>query len=456
MKNTKLVQLITKTIKKHHMLNKYDRVVVGVSGGADSVSLLMALNAIREDYFLDLVVCHVNHKMRPISAERDQEFVERLCKQMGVKCYTKIADVTALANEWNMSDEEAGRKVRYDFFNEIAGPQGKIATAHNKNDNAETVLMRFIRGTGLKGLTGIPYRRNNIIRPLLDASRDEIEQFLTDINQDHITDESNLQPIYTRNKIRLNLIPEIQREFNPNFIETLTNNIANYADDEDYMSKQAEKVLKHNFDFFDDEFRIHKGIFILEHPAIIKRAVKLAFSKTFGVELSSQAINNIVDLNNKSSGTKLTVIDEIVATAQYSNILIRKGSPDKIMCEFKIDTSAKNSCGTFHTDNMTITYETVTCENIVNNAREFYYPKDLCGEGLTMRTRRDGDVVYVEPGVRKKLKKFFIDNKIDAHKRDSFWLLVNDKNEIVWIPKLFGSRLAEKDRSGEMIKFTIL
>ena len=455
MKDNILIKKMLSTIKQHNMIKKNDRIIIGVSGGADSVALLRALSALREDYNLDLVVCHVNHKMRPGSAERDQEFVEALCAKLGVKCATKISNVSRLATEWGVSDEEAGRKVRYEFFNEMAGPGGKIATAHNKNDNVETVLMRFMRGTGLKGLTGIPYCRDNIIRPLLDISRAEIEQFLSDINQDHITDETNLEPIYTRNKIRLNLIPEIQKEFNPNFIETLSNNIGNYSDEEDYMNQQAHKALKCDFSFYNDAFHIHKGIFIMEHPAIIKRAVKLAFSKTFGVELSSQAINNIVDLNNKHSGTKMTVVDEIVATVQYSNIIIQKGSPDKIMCEFNLDTGVDKPV-VFHTNNLSISYEPVVGNDVVNTAATFYLPKNLAGSRLTFRTRRDGDIVVLEPGLRKKLKKFFIDNKIDAHKRDNYWLLVNEKNEIVWIPKLFGSRLNQEDRSGEMLKFTIV
>jgi tRNA(Ile)-lysidine synthase len=227
-----LVRKMINTIEQHNMIQANDRVIVGVSGGADSVALLRALRAVQSNYNLTLIVCHVNHKIRPGAAERDQKFVEELCRELGVECHVKEAHVETLAKEWNMSDEEAGRKVRYDFFNETAGVYGKIATAHNKNDNAETVMMRFMRGTGLHGLTGIPYQRDNIIRPILDISRDEIEEYLEEIGQTHITDETNLQPIYTRNKIRLNLIPEIQREFNPNFVETLTNNISTYRDED--------------------------------------------------------------------------------------------------------------------------------------------------------------------------------------------------------------------------------
>lgn len=455
MKNHNLAKKMIETISEHNMIQKNDKIIIGVSGGTDSVALLRALHTLRDDYNLRLVVCHVNHKIRPGAAERDQEFVESLCKDLGVECCVKEADVSALANDWNMSDEEAGRKVRYDFFNEVAGADGKIATAHNKNDNAETVMMRFMRGTGLHGLTGIPYKRNNIIRPLLDVSRAEIEEYLTKINQSHITDETNLKPIYTRNKIRLNLIPEIQKEFNPNFIETLSNNITNYADEDDYMTQQANKAVQTYFKITEGELRICKNVMQEEHIAIVKRAIKTAFTKAFNIELSYQSINNIVSIFNKPNGTKMTVVGEIVASVQYSGIVIQVGSPDKIMCEFAIDTDLVGRSGCLNTNNMTIWYGVVNADNVVNDGKTFCYPLHLCQNGFTLRTRREGDVVSIAPSIRKKLKKFFVDEKVDAVKRDECWLLVNENNEVVWIPGLFGSRLEEKDRHGKMIQFVV-
>lgn len=451
----KMIQKMKETIAAHKLLERNSHIVVGVSGGADSVALLRALLAIRDEYNLTISVCHVNHKIRPGSAERDQEFVKRLCEQFNIPFFVKEVEVVQIAEELGISEEEAGRRIRYDFFNEVARERGLIATAHNKNDNAETVMMRFMRGTGLKGLTGIPYKRDNIIRPLLDVSREEIELFLKEIDQDHITDESNLLPVYTRNKIRLHLIPEIQQEFNPNFIDTLANNIANYADDEDYMNKQAVNAINCDFVFGDNELTIYKGIALVEHVAIIKRAVRIAFQRVFNIDLSSQAVAKIVDLFQKPVGTKTTIVDEIIATAQYSNIIIRVGAPDKIMCELKIDPTDHNCSGSFDTGKMTINYSVVHEDNAINTARVFYMPRNLCYGNLTLRTRREGDVVAMAPGIRKKLKKFFIDNKIDAAKRDNFWLLVNDRNEIVWIPQLFGGRLKEEDRTGEMIKFEV-
>ena len=454
--NHNLVRKMLNTIKEHGMIEDGDRIVIGVSGGADSVALLRALHAVRDDYNLTLIVCHINHKIRPGSAERDQRFVEELCQKLGVNCYVKEARVEELAREWNMSDEEAGRKVRYDFFEEHVCVDGKIATAHNKNDNAETVLMRFMRGTSLHGLTGIPYCRDNIIRPLLDFSRDEIEEYLKEIGQDYITDETNLQPIYTRNKIRLNLIPEIQKEFNPNFVETLTNNISNYKDEDDFMFKCAYGAIEKYFDIENDrKIWISKDIVEREHVAVVKRAIRMVIADIFGAELSSQTVNNIVMLMKKPTGVKMTVVDDIVASVQHSGVLIREGSDDKIMAEFNLKTDIDNQV-VLHTNSMSIQYNIVCAENVVNNKDVFYYPVNLCQDGFTLRTRRDGDVIAIAPGLRKKLKKFFVDEKIDAAKRDEYWLLGNAQGEIVWIPGLFGSRLKDEDRGGKFVRFQVV
>ena len=450
-----LINKMHQTIEQNNMLSYGDRVIVGVSGGADSVALLRALHAVRDAYNLDLIVCHINHKIRPGAAERDQRFVEELCRDLGVEFHIKEAYVEALSREWNMSDEEAGRKVRYDFFNEIAGPNGKIATAHNKNDNAETVMMRFMRGTGLHGLTGIPYCRGNIIRPILDVSRDEIEEYLQEIGQAHITDETNLQPIYTRNKIRLNLIPSIQENYNPNFIDTLTNNVTNYREEDAFMTECATKVVRDCFEIENEKIWVNKEKLKNEHAAIAKRAIKIAFTKVFNVDLSSQSVSNIIGLLGKSNGTKMTIVDEIIASVQHSGIVIQDGVGDKMMVEFNLRTDVDREV-VLHTNNMEIRYDVVEAQNVVNNHRTFYCPAHLCQGGFTLRTRRDGDVIAIAPGIRKKLKKFFIDEKIDAAERDEYWLLVNENNEVVWIPGLFGSRLREEDRSGEFVKFVIV
>lgn len=448
-----LIEKMLKTISQHNLISSGDRIVVGLSGGADSVALLTALLALRDAFNLTLIACHINHKIRSGTAERDQRFVEDLCSTLGVECHVKEAQVEALAKEWGLSVEEAGRRVRYDFFHEIAGKDGKIATAHHMNDNVETVLMRFMRGTGLHGLTGIPYRRDNIIRPLLDVSRDEIEKFLRENNISHITDESNFETIYTRNKIRLSLIPEIQREFNPNFLETLTNNIGVYREENDFIVQSASKIIPLYFKENKEEIEISKEIVEREHPAIIKRAVLMTMKKVFSIEPSSQVVKNINSLLVKPSGTSFTINDELIAIANYKTVVIRKNTVvEKDDNEIVVDINSD----VVQIDKMNIKIERVTAENVVNNANVFYLPIQSCSSPLIFRTRRDGDVIVIAHNIKKKLKKFFIDSKIPAYERDKYWCLVDENNEVVWIPTLFGSRLEKSKRCGEFWRFEVL
>lgn len=448
-----LIEKMLKTISQHNLISSGDRIVVGLSGGADSVALLTALLALRDAFNLTIIACHVNHKIRSGTAERDQKFVENLCSTLGVECHVKEAQVEALAKEWGLSVEEAGRRVRYDFFNEIAGETGKIATAHHMNDNVETVLMRFMRGTGLHGLTGIPYRRDNIIRPLLNISRSEIEEFLRENNISHITDESNFETIYTRNKIRLNLIPEIQRKFNSNFLETLTNNIGVYREEDDFIFQSASKIIPVYFKESNDEVEISKEIIEKEHVAVIKRAILMIMKKVFNIEPSSQVVKNINSLLVKPSGTSFTINDELIAIANYKTVVIRKNTVvEKDDNEIIVDVNSDS----VQVGELNIKIERVTAENVVNNSNVFYLPVQNCSSPLIFRTRRDGDVIVIAHGMKKKLKKFFIDQKVPAYERDKYWMLVDENKEVFWIPRLFGSRLEESKRCGEFVRFEVL
>lgn len=449
-----LIERMMKTINRHNLIKNGDKIVVGLSGGADSVALLHALLSISKKFNLNIVACHVNHKIRTDTAERDQKFVEELCKSLGVECYVKEVHVEALAKKWGICTEEAGRRVRYAFFDEIAGCDGKIATAHHMNDNAETVVMRFLRGTGLHGLSGIPYQRNNIIRPLLDVSRKDIELFLTDEGYSHITDESNLIPVYTRNKIRLNLIPEIQRDFNPNFVETLANNISVYRDEDDFMTESALKIIPLYFTASENRISISKSVIQKEHIAIIRRAVAIFLKNTFGFEPSLQAINSIVELLNKHSGASFDICNELTVISNYENVVIfTKVVVQRNMSEFCINLSEN---GVIYVDDMIINHSQVSAVNVENNPSVFYLPASYAEKYMVIRTRREGDVLNVAPSIRKKLKKFFIDEKIPSYERDKYWVLANQKNEVLWIPKLFGGRLDESERKGDFVKFEIL
>ncbi|HAL11407.1 MAG TPA: tRNA lysidine(34) synthetase TilS, partial [Ruminococcaceae bacterium] len=214
--NTPLEQKAWAAVQQYSLFRQGDRIAIGVSGGADSVALLRFLAARREENQWDLVVCHIHHGLRGEEADRDERFVGALAEHLGLSYAVRHIDAARLALEDHISVEEAGRNARYAFLAETAGEGGYIATAHTLDDTIETVLMNLIRGTGLHGLCGIPRTRGNIIRPLLDVTRAEVEEYLARLGQPYCTDSTNLTDDYTRNRIRHEILPQL-RTLNPNF-----------------------------------------------------------------------------------------------------------------------------------------------------------------------------------------------------------------------------------------------
>lgn len=214
--STVLEQKALCALRQYSLFSQGDRIAVGVSGGADSVALLRFLAALRPQFGWDLVVCHIHHGLRGAEADRDECFVRALAEQLGLPCAVSRIDAAALALRDHISVEEAGRTARYAFFAQTAGEGGRIATAHTLDDSIETVLMNLVRGTGLRGLCGIPRIRGNIVRPLLDCTRAEVEDYLGTLGQPYCTDSTNLTDDYTRNRIRHDILPRLC-ELNPNF-----------------------------------------------------------------------------------------------------------------------------------------------------------------------------------------------------------------------------------------------
>ena len=220
----KLEQNFLDTIKENNLINKGDVIVVGVSGGPDSITLLTCLNKYKDYLGIEIISAHINHLIRKDSTE-DEQYVENMCKNMGIKCYVKRADVEKIAKEQKKGSEEVGRKIRYDFFDEVARKENanKIAIAHNMKDNAETILLNIIRGSGLTGLEGIQAEEyGKYIRPLINCTREEIEEYCEKNNLQPRIDSTNKENIYRRNIIRNKLLPQLQ-ELNPNIVESLSN-----------------------------------------------------------------------------------------------------------------------------------------------------------------------------------------------------------------------------------------
>lgn len=233
-------------IKKYNLINEGDKIVIGVSGGPDSICLLDVLNLLKEKLNFQIYVAHINHMIRE-EADSETSYVQEFCKNREIECFVKRIDVQEYAKQNKMGTEEAGRIIRYEFFDEVAKKvsANKIATAHNSNDRAETVLLNILRGSGISGLKGIePIRDNKYIRPLLETSREDIEEYCSANNLEPKIDKTNLESIYKRNKIRNDLIPYIKKEYNPNFLKTI-NRLSEVATEEnEYMEKMTENAFR--------------------------------------------------------------------------------------------------------------------------------------------------------------------------------------------------------------------
>ena len=242
-----LIHKVLDTIKKYHLIETGDKLVLGVSGGPDSITMLDILLKIKQEKQIafDMVVAHVNHMIRE-EANEDEEFVKKYCMKNNIQFFSKSIDVQKIANTNKISTEEAGRDVRYAFFNEVLEKINgtKIAIAHNKNDKVETIIMNALRGCGLPGLKGIEPVREQYIRPLIECDRKEIEDYCEENHIEPRMDKTNFENIYTRNKIRNVLIPYIQQEFNSNIIATIDRLSNLVTEQESYIQKQVEKVYE--------------------------------------------------------------------------------------------------------------------------------------------------------------------------------------------------------------------
>lgn len=287
---------VLKTIKKYNLIESGDKLVLGVSGGPDSISMLNVLREIAEDETIDLkfqiVVSHINHNIRK-EAKEDEEFVKKYCDENNIKFFSKSIDVEKIANNSKIGIEEAGRKVRYEFFDEVLNKtnSNKIAIAHNKNDKVETMIMNVLRGSGLLGLKGIEPKRGKYIRPLIEIEREKIEEYCEEKNLNPRIDKTNFDNTYSRNKVRNVVIPYIKQEFNPNIIKTLDRLSELVKEEDTYVEKQVEKAYKEIFiEENNEEIILNLKKFNNYEKVIKSRIVLYTITRLFG---SSKGIEKI-------------------------------------------------------------------------------------------------------------------------------------------------------------------
>ena len=321
-----LEEKIYDTIKKYNLINSNDKVICGVSGGPDSICMLDILRKIKQENKIDfeIIVCHINHMLRAEAIE-DEKYVENYCKKNQIKCYIKRIDVKEYANNKKQGTEEAGRNIRYDFFEEIFQKENanKIAIAHNKNDKIETMIMNALRGSGISGLKGIePIRNNKYIRPLIETERLDIEKYCKQNKLEPRIDKTNFENEYTRNKIRNIVLPYIQKEFNPNIIETLDRLSSVIKEDDDYLNGKTMEVYN-KIKISEEQGHIILDLkeFRKQDISIKKRLILYTITKTIGTAQNIEKVNidDIIKLCENNVGNKFLTPNKNI------KILVNKG-----------------------------------------------------------------------------------------------------------------------------------
>lgn len=307
-----LEEHVLKTIKTNNLIEDGDSIVVGVSGGPDSITLLDVLLKLQKEINFNIVVAHVNHMIRNEAID-DEKYVENYCKHRNIPFYAKRIEVEKIAKEQKIGTEEAGRNLRYEFFNEVLekSNSNKIATAHTKNDNVETVLMNIIRGSGTKGLKGIEVIRDSkYIRPLIEISRNEIEEYCEKNELEPRIDKTNMENIYTRNKVRNLLIPYLQKEFNPNIVEAI-NRLSDIAKEEE---NYIENIVKQTYNEIlieetTDQIVLDLKKFNMLETVIKNRIVLYTINRLFGSSSGIEKIHlqDIIKLCDNNIGNKYLI-----------------------------------------------------------------------------------------------------------------------------------------------------
>lgn len=386
-----------KTVEKYNMLSNGDRVLVAVSGGADSMALLSFLLSIKDKYSLDICVAHIEHGIRSDESKADAEFVKNFCNKNNLKFHLKTIDAPKLAKKLGKGVEEVSREERYKFFNTIECD--KIATAHNLTDNIETLIFRLTRGTGLKGACSIPPVRGKIIRPLIEISSADIRTYCKQNNIEYRIDSTNFDDTYSRNLIRLNILPLLEK-LNSDYQNNIANFISSINEDNSFIENQVLSVY--------DGVVADSGIDILKiikfDEAVRKRIIKLYFENN-GVKIDCFHLNEIEKLLYSSGKVQLFGDNFAVSAKGKLRFANLKKCTD---------------CGEFVTEILNI--NEFNAKNI-----DFYCDCDKIVGSVTVRKRKAGDTVKPSGrGVTKTLKKLFNETAFPIEKRDDAIIVCDD------------------------------
>ena len=315
---------VNKTVNDYNMIQQGDHIIVGISGGADSVSLLIYLHSIINTLDLTITAVHINHGIRGDEALRDEIYVKKLCDNLNIECIIFKKDIRAIAKDKKISEELAGRQERYNAFNEVCKSlcADKIAVAHTKNDSAETVLMKLTRGCSLNGLRGISPTNGNVIRPLINTSRQDIETYLEQKKLEYMTDSTNNENIYTRNIVRNSVIPLLE-QINPGFINTVCSNSQNIVCDDDFIEECASKHYDDCVSLVDGVVAVDLSKLSALHLALKKRILIHAYSLINGDKTNIEHKHIDILLNCSGTGKLYELGNNITAETTYGKLVLK-------------------------------------------------------------------------------------------------------------------------------------
>ncbi len=428
-------------MKEYQMLLPGERVVAGISGGADSVCLLFVLLEWQRRYGLELAVVHINHGIRAEAGE-DARFVENLCSQRGIPFYLRETDVRGLAEQESCSEEEAGRNFRYRVFAETAEElgAGKIAVAHNLNDCGETMLFHLFRGSGIKGLTGIAPVRDRIIRPLLCVERREIEDYLAAIGQEYCRDATNEGDAYTRNRIRHHILPYVEREIVSGCVQHMGQTAETLRETEDYLEQQTAAALGQCAERMQDGWILDCGAFAELHPAIQKRILHVLLKELApdAKDISRVHVLDLHELSTVEGNRRICLPFGICGQREYGKVFLSRGQQE-------------NKAG--ETGEVRMDFQVFSVEDLPKDAQNSpIFPQNLYTKWFdydkikrlpVVRTRTAGDYLMIRDGqgnlCHKKLKDYMVTEKIPSGMRDRIPVLAEDSH-VLW---LVGYRISE-------------
>ncbi len=433
-------------LEKHKLVRAGDHILLGVSGGADSVALLLLFYDVMLKKEIALSVFHLNHQFRGLEADSDQRFVEALCAQLELPCYAFSEDISQFALDSGQSFETAARERRYELLDGVLKARGctKIALAHHLNDQVETFFQRLTRGAGIDGLTGMQWQRDAVfIRPLLGITRVEIEIYLTEKGQQYCTDGTNTDTQYMRNRVRHELIPYLETHFNASIVQRIGQTMSHLQQDKDYLDQVTQDFLKVKLKIEKNSFFVALEDFDTLHVAVANRVVRQLFKLAKGslIGLETSHVEEIVALvYNRRQGTKKIhqnvqfSIDRESLVVEVSGV---HGSAHAYAYSLEVDKPLEILEASIKS-----TLRRVSRQDLTNcqNPSVIYFSAEHIELPLTVRSRLPGDRIKIKGlSGHKSVKDIFRELKIPENQRE-ICPIVEDRNGLVWV---HGGVLAE-------------